>query len=157
MQFGWRDPTARFRNHGKFAPIEPAPEGEGLTGWVMGKEASDIEERLYRVVKEDSRVTRVLFRRVFGAPRRSMAGAIEVDFLVWAGRLIAIQVDANQWHKTAAQVSRDMKQDEALLRILRWQGVDRVQRVQGKYLANPDKAQRTWDQIMGGRTFTHWS
>jgi len=156
MLYGVRD-GGIFRNHGKFAPVLPSPVGEALTGWVLGKEASDLEERFYRAGKADGRTRRLVFRRIFGAPSRSMYGAIELDFLVWAGSMYAVQIDAERFHQTAAAINRDSRQDERLVLILRYYNIDRIHRIQGKHLQTQAKAQATWEQLLSGRIFTKWS
>lgn len=123
----------------------------------MGKEASDLEERFYREARADSRTSRIMFRRVFGAPARSMFGAIELDFLVVAGATYAVAIDADRFHQTAAAIVRDQNQDDRLIGILRYFNVSRVHHIQQKHLANPEKAARTWEQLIGGRIFTKWS
>lgn len=148
----------QFRNHGKFAAIEqPELPEQPLTGIIQGKDASDLEERFYRAAWDSGRVRWVVFRRVFGAPFRSMFGAIELDFLVNAGWVLAVQVDAKRFHTSAEAIQRDLNQDAKLLRILRSQGVDRIQRIQGKHLANQERANQTFNRLLAGTLFTKWS
>jgi hypothetical protein len=158
LQYGRLDPVRRFRNHGIYAPIKAREPDENLTGWVMGKEASDYEERIFRAASGDSRVRRIMFRRIFGAPSRSMAGAAELDFLFLAGSPLAVQIDAERFHLGAQMWQRDLNKDRIIMRVLKYQGISVVHRIRGKqHLSTQEAAERTWEQLLAGRVFTKWS
>jgi hypothetical protein len=146
----------RFRNHGIYAPIRQR-EDEGLTGFVQGKDASDLEERFYRSAIKDSRITRIRFRKILGAPSRSMFGSAELDYLLFAGHHIAVAVDGERWHSQMSAILKDLRQDDIILHGLRRLGVDRVQHIRGRHLETQDLAERTLEQLLGGRIFTHYS
>ena len=145
-----------FRNHGRFTPmIQPSDEEPPMTGYVKGRDASDYEERFYRAAVKNPQVRGIQFRRVFGAPFRSLFGAAELDFLIDLGYLIAVSVDGERFHTSAAAIQRDVQQDFILLRILRRWGVQYINHIQGgKHLSTQDLADRAFEQLVSGRKFT---
>lgn len=119
--------TYKYKVDVKVEPIAPPRPVEGkeeevLSGSVMGKTASDLEERFAKSQDKMSNIRGYEFRYVFFGPRNS-SGSVEVDFLTATagGRLYAILIDGEFAHKSAAQKGRDAEKDQKLWSQLRGQ------------------------------------
>jgi hypothetical protein len=87
---------------------------EGLTGFVEGLAASDLEERFARALGKNGRVTSFAFRRPLLAGR-NIPGEIELDFDVASGAWYQpVMIDGPFAHRSAVQKARD-KMNEAIL------------------------------------------
>lgn len=87
---------------------------EGLTGYVHGIPASDIEERLSRSL--DRMGIPYEFQKSLLAPA-NMPGNYKLDFLIYNpkdGRLYPVAVDGEYAHKSEAQRSKDHLKDMIL-------------------------------------------
>lgn len=128
----------------------PASEQEVLTGFVMGKPASDLEERFYRGIKKLP-IQWVQFQKTYGAPYRSMYGAVTLDFLVKIGTLLPVQIDAEWIHRGAKAQAEDWLADQKINEALKREGAEQVVRIIGKYLSDQETADHTCVQLYGGR------
>lgn len=128
--------------------VQTQAEEENLTGFVQGKEASDIEERFARAL--DKLEKRYSFREHFFGPARNTPGAIEVDFLVDDGTWFPIQIDGEYAHKTAGQKDRDNVNDARLNQYFSKVGVSNVRRIpDGKeYMVGDLDDQESADQVV---------
>lgn len=99
-----------------------AGSGEGLTGQVQGKQASDIEERFARGLSKNSQVLSFEFRTLYFSPA-GVGGGAELDFLVRAGINWGVQTDGAFSHKSAEQRAHDVLQDARLSDYLLGAGI----------------------------------
>lgn len=121
------------------APSFPSfKEDEGLTGMVMGKEASDLEERFARALNTHN----VDFQFQFEVATAHTLPHQEkqVDFMVYAGQPEPWEVDGDFTHKTAEQREYDRDRDAQIDAALRPYGFAPVGRVTEEYLHNQDAA-----------------
>lgn len=107
--------------------VSSEKEEEGLTGYVQGWEASDIEERFARAL--DDMNLQYSFRDHYFGPARNTPGAIEVDFMVENGGYWPVQIDGEYAHRTAQQRERDRLNDARLNQYFNSHGVNVVSRV----------------------------
>ena len=118
--------------------LEPIPNDEGLTGLVQGQRASDLEERFARALYK---LKLRFWFQFYVYTAYSLPGEDKVvDFVVDAGLMWPLEVDASFTHKTSEQRQydkiRDAQVDEALGRA----GYQRIQRIPGEKLATQDLA-----------------
>jgi hypothetical protein len=114
---------------------------ENLTGWVNGKNASDIEERFAKALRA-KRVDfkfRVDVRTAISIPGRDR----EIDFLIdLGGRWRAVEVDGEIGHKNMGQKSRDVVREIYINESLRKEGILPIARVHWRKLQNQEMAAR---------------
>ena len=107
-------------------PADPIP----LTGWVHGKQASDLEERFYRGVKNAGVPDEDIH---YDVPVRVRTGMrIEekrVDFMIDLGVMQPVEVDGYIGHSTAAQQGYDQVREILLNAEFRKRGVRPLKRV----------------------------
>ena len=118
-------------------PQTPA-EGEGLTGFVQDKEASDLEERFSRALYAYNIdfAFQVLVDTAYTLPHQEK----QVDFMVYAGQPQPWEVDGQWIHKSAEQKQYDRDRDAQIDEALRGQGYLPVARVTEEYLGTQDGA-----------------
>jgi len=133
------------------------PEEPPFTGWVHGREASDLEERTARGI--DRKIKQGLvesfhFRKVFF----QIPYHVELDILMFAGGLAyPIQVDAMWIHETAKQRAHDLYQDARLNELFSgWQGYQEVSRIIERHLLTPELVDTTLNALLAGRVFRPW-
>ena len=100
---------------------------EGLTGFVKGLDASDIEERFAKAL--DKLGLEYSFRDHYFGPARNTPGAIEVDFMVHSGNWQPVQIDGEIAHKTVGQRSEDRRKDQRLNNYFSRHGINHVIRI----------------------------
>ena len=112
---------------------------EGLTGWVNGKEASDIEERFSRSLRQRKKGFhfRVNFPTTVSIPGEDK----EVDFLVdQGGQFRAVEIDGEFGHKTASQKGKDQLREILLNETLGRNNILPIIRVPWTQLETQEKA-----------------
>lgn len=98
-----------------------------LTGWVHGKQATDIEERFARALMEVGLDFRF---QVPVATRVSLPGHERiVDFVVEMGITVPVEVDGPRGHKNNAQQAKDEVREMLLNEVFRWWGYSPLQRI----------------------------
>ena len=119
------------------SPRTPAEE-EGLTGFVLGKEASDLEERFARALNTYNIdfAFQISVETAVTLPQQEK----EVDFMVYAGQPQPLEVDGNFTHKSAEQKEYDRERDAQIDATLRPFGYLPVGRVTEEHLGNQDGA-----------------
>jgi len=117
-------------------PASPKPPGEdeGLTGFVQGREASDLEERFARALNTyglDYRFE-ALVDTAFTLPYQEK----QVDFMVYTGQTQPWEVDGTFTHKSGEQKEYDRQRDAQIDEALKEQNAAPVRRVTEEYLGN---------------------
>jgi len=122
--------------------IKEITDPKPLTGWVHGKQATDIEERFARGLMQMN----LEFR--FQAPfpvRDSLPGhEMVVDFVVENGFHYPVEVDGPVWHTTGAKQGKDEVREILLNEVFRSLGYMPLQRVKWWQLGNQAMA----DQVV---------
>ena len=107
-------------------PADPIP----LTGWVHGKEASDLEERFYRGVRNTGISDEDIH---YDVPVRVTAGMRleekKVDFMIDLGVMQPVEVDGYIGHHTSAQQGYDQVRETLLNAEFRKRGIHPLKRV----------------------------
>ena len=125
-----------------FGQIRRIRADEGLTGFIYGSPASDIEERFARALDHDTRITGYSFREPVISPR-SLPGQLEVDFVIQMGPVVyAIQIDGEIAHKGAAKKADDARKDILVNEFMKQYGAKPVIRVDGEKLATQEDADK---------------
>jgi hypothetical protein len=121
------------------APSFPTPkEDEGLTGMVMGKDASDLEERFARALNAHN--VDFVFQYFVETAHTLPHQEKQVDFVVYSGQPEPWEVDGAWIHKSAEQREYDRARDAQVDEALRPHGFAPVQRITEEYLVNQDAA-----------------
>ena len=112
--------TYRFPKDVKRRKLDPKAitfdfpvEEEGLTGFVQGEDATDLEERVARALKRNGNrfEFKVFVPTIFSFPGQSK----ELDYLVWDGALRQpLGVKGFIGHNTQAQLSEDAEREKLL-------------------------------------------
>jgi hypothetical protein len=107
-------------------PTDPIP----LTGWIHGEEASDLEERFYRGVKnagiDDEDIHYNVPVRVTSGMRQEEK---RVDFMIDLGVMQPVEVDGYIGHHTSAQQGYDQVRETLLNAEFRKRGIHSLKRV----------------------------
>jgi hypothetical protein len=113
-------------------------EDEGLTGMVMGKDASDLEERFARALNTYSLDFAFQFfvETAHSLPYQEK----QVDFVVYSGQPEPWEVDGEFTHKSAEQREYDRARDALVDESLKDRGFAPVQRITEEYLVNQEAA-----------------
>ena len=116
--------------------IPQRKEDEGLTGWVNGVEASDLEERYARALAENGKDFQFQYEvyTAYTLPGEQK----KVDFLV--EDQFPEEVDAAFTHKTAEQKSYDRIRDAMIDEHLSKYGMMPVRRIDGDRLQTQESA-----------------
>lgn len=113
--------------------IRPKAIDEGLTGFINGEKASDIEERFARSLWK--RNIEFTFQQHYFGPAKNTPGAIQVDFMVSLGAMwTPVQIDGEIAHRTVMQRMEDKIKDSRLNAYFSRNGINNVVRIpDGKY------------------------
>lgn len=105
---------------------------EELTGFVKGKEASDLEERYARGLDKNPAVDGYIYSYYVETPFQIPGQSNEIDFIVFAfGQKWPKEIDAEFTHKTVAQKANNRRRDQLLSGILRRYGYQPIERIPG--------------------------
>lgn len=118
--------------------IKTSPEGESLTGFVHGKEASDLEERFARAL--DKLHYRYSFEYEVLAATGVPGEENQIDFVVEHEGTHPIEVDGMFVHHSAAQKAKDRLRDTLLDEVLSKDGWESIVRVPGTDLESQEDA-----------------
>jgi len=126
-------------------PADPIP----LTGWIHGKEASDLEERFYRGVKNAGVTDEDIH---YDIPVQVSSGMRmeekKVDFMIDLGVMQPVEVDGYIGHHTAAQQGYDSVRETQLNALfLKW-GWLPLERVKWWQLESQEQADVTARQLI---------
>ena len=132
MVFQYKIPKVDFGS-------EPAKPGattiqEGLSGSVMGKKASDLEERFAKALNKLRNIQGYRFGTIIDTPYQIPGQSYQVDFVVnQYSSTHFIEIDGEYAHKTAEQKSDDFARDQILGAFLNraWPGAQPIVRVEG--------------------------
>ncbi|MBN2045438.1 MAG: hypothetical protein JW757_10495 [Anaerolineales bacterium] len=127
----------------------PAEE-EGLTLYVHGTTASDLEERFYRACKgagmRDEDISfQVEFSTVVSIPEEDKV----VDFVIHQGRSYPVDIDGEIGHKTEAQKASDQVREVLLNEIFSRRGMALLQRVSWPELQTQELADAVVKRMFG--------
>jgi hypothetical protein len=115
-----------------------------LTGWVHGKEATDIEERFARAL--DNIGYEFQFQVYVPTPFTLPAEEKEIDFLV-EDIMRPVEVDGEMSHKTASQIAKDVVRDGQLNPVLERWGYSDIKRITWKELDNQELADLAAEEL----------
>ena len=107
---------------------------EGLSGSVMGKKASDLEERFAKALNKLKNIQGYRFDTIIDTPYQIPGQSYQVDFVVSQySSTHFIEIDGEFTHKTAEQKSDDFARDQILGSFLNktWPGAQPIVRVEG--------------------------
>jgi len=125
--------------------IKVSGEGERLTGFVHGKEASDLAERLANALDK------VHYGYMFGYKVLSNIGVPgeenEIDFVVFHEGTWPTEVDGTFVHKSASQKAKDALRDAVLNDQLSRDGWEPIRRIPGSDLESQDDANTTVQEM----------
>ena len=115
-----------------------AKETEGLTGYVHGLEASDLEERFANALSKNGLDFQFQYRvlTASGVPGQEDV----VDFIVESGQPQPIEIDGAFVHKSAAQRQYDMRRDALVNAALAPYGYLPILRISGEDIPDPEHA-----------------
>jgi|GEM_PF-6718971 hypothetical protein len=118
--------------------FKPIKEKEFFTGYVQGKDASELEERYYQSLVRYPGIDWIQFQLIYIAPE-GQTGSIELDFLVSVDNVIyPIQVDGEFAHKSASQKANDNFRDTILNNHLSGTGAQLIKRIDGVDIETPE-------------------
>ena len=109
---------------------------ERLTGFVKGKEASDLEERFARAL--DAEGKEYQFEVEVTPPTAIPGQENQIDFLV--EEIYPVEIDGTFTHKTAAQKANDFLRDAVLNDYLSGFGWYPIERIEGDRLETQEAA-----------------
>jgi hypothetical protein len=123
-------------------------EQEGLTGFVQGYPASDIEERMFKAFL----FNRVDYNDIEFQPSyvmgRNLPGEIRPDFAIFIGLAQLWFADGDYWHKNAQQKLKDKWNDSILFQRLEGRAEYPI-RIPGEDLVDQDTANRVVGEHLG--------
>ena len=118
--------------------IKVSGEGERLTGFVHGKEASDLEERFANALDK------LHYSYMFEYEVLSNIGVPgeenQIDFIVFHEGTWPIEVDGMWVHHSSAQKAKDKLRDALLDEALSKDGWEQIKRVPGSDLESQEDA-----------------
>ena len=112
-------------------------DDEALSGYVKGKEASDLEERFARALYNKRKDFD--FQRDFMTPHSIPGQEKEVDFVVYDGQPQPIEIDGMYAHKSGEQKANDVTRDAILNETLGGMGYLPIIRIPGFELESQDE------------------
>ena len=121
-------------------------EDERLTGYVKGKEASDLEERFARALYNKRKDFD--FQRDFMTPHSIPGQEKEVDFVVYDGQPQPIEIDGMYAHKSGEQKANDVTRDAILNETLGGMGYLPIIRVPGFELETQEETLAMVERIL---------
>jgi len=127
--------------------IPQRKEDEGLTGFVHGVEASDLEERYARALEGFGKEFQFQYEvyTAYTLPGEQK----KVDFLVNDGQYYPEEVDAAFTHKTAEQQSYDRIRDAVIDEHLSKYGFQPIKRVDGDRLQTQEATNTVVSELHG--------
>lgn len=126
---------------------EPIPEEEGLTGYVQGRQASELEERYAKALDKNDNVRGYDFQFIVTPPTQIPGQSNLIDFMIDAGLRYPVEVDGDWVHKTAAQKDKDAQRDAILDEYLKRFNIEPITRIEGWKL----EAQEDADRVVRGQ------
>ena len=113
---------------------------EVLSGYVKGREASDIEERFAKALDDADKDYdfQVEFMTPFSIPGQEK----EVDFVIYDGQPQPVEIDGVYAHKSGEQKANDVARDAILNEQLGQQGYLPIIRIPGYVLETPEAADK---------------
>lgn len=113
-----------------------AKETEGLTGYVHGLEASELEERFAKSLTRHGLTFQFQYEvlTMAGIPGEENV----VDFVVETGQPYPVEIDGNWIHKSAAQREKDRLRDAQVNEVLQNWGFLPILRIPGDQIADPE-------------------
>ena len=121
-------------------------EDESLTGYVKGKEASDLEERFARALYSTRKDFD--FQRDFMTPHSIPGQEKEVDFVVYDGQPQPIEIDGTYAHKSGEQKANDSVRDAILNETLSGYGFLPIIRIPGTELETQEATLAVVESIL---------
>ena len=119
---------------------------EGLTGWVNGKEASDIEERFARALRNNN--VDYSFRIDIPTAVSIPGEDKEIDFLIGDAVRTAVEIDGEIGHKTEGQQARDIVREILVNEQLKKAGIRPTVRIPWTKLLDQETANRTVQELL---------
>ena len=118
---------------------------EGLSGFVHGLDASDLEERFAIALNQLQLefTVRFLVGTLYSLPGEDK----EIDFIVDAGFLYPIEIDADFTHRGADQQEKDKLRDAQINEVLSKEGYFPIQRISGARLQTIPDAIRVVSEL----------
>lgn len=117
MPYKWKKPRLAQRARPDRVKGQP-PESE-LSGFVHGRSATDIEERMYRGFLSNGVTDGEIEYQPSFIAGRNMPGEIRPDYVVDQGGLIQLFfADGDYWHKSAEAKQKDQLNDSILFERL---------------------------------------
>jgi len=123
-----------------------ASNDEVLSGYVKGKEASDLEERFARALYNKGKDFD--FQRDFMTPHSIPGQEKEVDFVVYDGQPQPIEIDGTYAHKSGEQKANDTTRDAILNEELGKHGYLPIIRVPGIELETQEETTAIVERIL---------
>ena len=118
--------------------IKVSGEGERLTGFVHGKEASDLEERFANALDK------LHYSYMFEYEVLSNIGVPgeenQIDFVVYSGGTWPVEVDGGFVHASASRKAKDKLRDAILNEQLGREGWEPIVRIPGSDLESQEEA-----------------
>ena len=127
--------------------IQGTSEDEALTGFVNGKEASDLEERWAGAEKRANR--EFIFQFFMDTPFSLPGEDRQIDIVDTTEVWQPVELDGGIAHKGGAQRAKDKVRDAILNAELAKQGVLPILRIDGDSIATPEDADRVLREIFG--------
>ena len=119
---------------------------ERLTGYVLGKEASDLEERFARALRNTRKDFD--FQQEFMTPHSIPGQEKEVDFVVYDGQPQPIEIDGTYAHKSGEQRANDVVRDAILNEELSKYGYLPIIRIPGTELETQEATTAIVEKIL---------
>jgi len=119
---------------------------ERLTGYVKGKEASDLEERFARALANTGKDFD--FQQEFMTPHSIPGQEKEVDFVVYDGQPQPIEIDGTYAHKSGEQKANDVVRDAILNDELGKRGYLPIIRIPGTELGTQENTTAIVERIL---------
>lgn len=123
-----------------------ASDSEVLSGYVKGKEASDLEERFARALYNKG--MDFDFQRDFMTPHSIPGQEKEVDFVVYSGQPQPVEIDGTYAHKSGEQKANDVTRDAILNETLGGHGYLPIIRVPGSDLETQEDTLAVVERIL---------
>jgi len=123
-----------------------ASDDELLSGYVKGKEASDLEERFANALYSKS--IDFDFQRDFMTPHSIPGQEKEVDFVVYDGQPQPVEIDGTYAHKSGEQKANDVTRDAILNETLGGYGFLPIIRIPGSELETQEETLAIVERIL---------
>ena len=119
--------------------LAPKEELEPLTGFVQGKQASDLEERFARALAKFG--YQFVYSYFVPLPYEVAGEENQIDFIVFDGGIpYAVEVGAAFFHADSSQRMEEMVRDQILNDVLRTQGIQPIVRLPWNEPSTMEKA-----------------